>query len=96
MRIGLSGVAPSVDRIIEQAQQAEADGFASLWYASAVAGEPSASPIERLLRLPSYPEHLDDRSTDKIELLAFSGTPVERRCWFGAVTSFLRARVEGQ
>ena len=40
MRIGLSGGAPSVDKIVEQAQRAEADGFASLWYASSVAGDP--------------------------------------------------------
>ncbi|MDW5609701.1 TIGR03564 family F420-dependent LLM class oxidoreductase [Mycolicibacterium sp. D5.8-2] len=40
MRIGLTGGGSSVDRIVAQAQQAEADGFASLWYASAVAGDP--------------------------------------------------------
>jgi F420-dependent oxidoreductase-like protein len=40
MRIGLSGGAASVDRMVEQAVRAEADGFSSLWYASAVAGDP--------------------------------------------------------
>lgn len=40
MRIGLSGGAASVDRMITQAQEAEADGFSSLWYASGVAGDP--------------------------------------------------------
>ena len=40
MRIGLSGGAASVDRMIEQAVEAEADGFASLWYASAIGGDP--------------------------------------------------------
>jgi F420-dependent oxidoreductase-like protein len=40
MRIGLPGGGASVDRMIEQAQRAEADGFTSLWYASAVAGDP--------------------------------------------------------
>ena len=40
MRIGLSGGAASVDRMIEQAKEAEADGFASLWYASAIGGDP--------------------------------------------------------
>lgn len=40
MRIGLTGGAASVERMIEQAQRAEADGFTSLWYASAVAGDP--------------------------------------------------------
>jgi F420-dependent oxidoreductase-like protein len=40
MRIGLPGGASSVDRMIEQAQRAEADGFTTLWYASAVGGDP--------------------------------------------------------
>jgi F420-dependent oxidoreductase-like protein len=40
MRIGLSGAAASVDRMIELAKSAEADGFTSLWYASAVGGDP--------------------------------------------------------
>jgi F420-dependent oxidoreductase-like protein len=40
MRIGLTGGGASVDKMVEQAQRAEADGFASLWYASAVAGDP--------------------------------------------------------
>ncbi|TML39262.1 MAG: TIGR03564 family F420-dependent LLM class oxidoreductase [Actinobacteria bacterium] len=40
MRIGLSGGAATVERMIEQAKRAEAEGFASLWYASAVAGDP--------------------------------------------------------
>src|SRR5919112_633820 len=40
MRIGLTGGASSVERMVEQAKQAEADGFSSLWYASAVGGDP--------------------------------------------------------
>jgi F420-dependent oxidoreductase-like protein len=40
MRIGLTGAGSSVDRMIEVAVQAEADGFSSLWYASAIAGDP--------------------------------------------------------
>ncbi|MDY7101775.1 MAG: TIGR03564 family F420-dependent LLM class oxidoreductase [Actinomycetota bacterium] len=40
MRIGLSGGARSVERMIEQAKEAEADGFTSLWYPSAVGGDP--------------------------------------------------------
>jgi len=40
MRIGLSGGGRTPDRMIEQAQKAEADGFTSLWYASAVGGDP--------------------------------------------------------
>lgn len=40
MRIGLTGGGATVDKMVQQAQQAEADGFTSLWYASAVAGDP--------------------------------------------------------
>ena len=40
MRIGLNGGAATADRMIEQAVEAEADGFSSLWYASAVFGDP--------------------------------------------------------
>jgi F420-dependent oxidoreductase-like protein len=40
MRIGLTGGASSTDKIVTQAQRAEADGFQSLWYASTVAGDP--------------------------------------------------------
>jgi alkanesulfonate monooxygenase SsuD/methylene tetrahydromethanopterin reductase-like flavin-dependent oxidoreductase (luciferase family) len=42
MRIGLTGGGNSADRIVEQAQQAEADGFSHLWYPSAVLGDPLA------------------------------------------------------
>ena len=40
MRIGLNGGASTVDRMVEQAMEAEADGFHTLWYPSAVAGDP--------------------------------------------------------
>jgi F420-dependent oxidoreductase-like protein len=40
MRIGLSGGAATVDRMIAQAVEAENDGFSSLWYASAIGGDP--------------------------------------------------------
>jgi F420-dependent oxidoreductase-like protein len=40
MRIGLTGGGTTADRIIQQAVDAEADGFSSLWYASAVFGDP--------------------------------------------------------
>jgi F420-dependent oxidoreductase-like protein len=40
VRIGLPGGGASVDRMIEQAVKAEAEGFTSLWYASAVGGDP--------------------------------------------------------
>jgi F420-dependent oxidoreductase-like protein len=40
MRIGLPGLGATPDQIIGQAEKAEADGFTSLWYASAVGGDP--------------------------------------------------------
>jgi len=40
VRIGLTGGATSVDEIVRQAEQAEADGFSALWYASVVVGDP--------------------------------------------------------
>src|SRR3954462_2133288 len=40
MRIGLTGGGSTVERVVEQAKQAEADGFTSLWYASQVTGDP--------------------------------------------------------
>ena len=40
MRIGLTGGGATVDRVVAQAQQAEADGFSALWYASLVTGDP--------------------------------------------------------
>lgn len=56
MRIGLTGGASTVDKIIQQAVLAEADGFTSLWYASAVAGDPLA------------PIAVAGRATETIEL----------------------------
>lgn len=43
MRIGLTGTASSTDRIVGQAQKAEAEGFTSLWFAGDVAGDPLAA-----------------------------------------------------
>ena len=40
MRIGLTGGGATVDKVVGQAKQAEADGFTSLWYASIVTGDP--------------------------------------------------------
>ena len=50
MRIGLTGGGSSTERIIQQAQQAEADGFSALWYASEVCGDPlvAMAPEPRL------------------------------------------------
>jgi F420-dependent oxidoreductase-like protein len=43
MRIGLGAGATTIDRIIEQAVEAEAAGFATLWYPSQVLGDPLAA-----------------------------------------------------
>jgi F420-dependent oxidoreductase-like protein len=40
VRIGLTGGGATVDKVVEQARQAETDGFTSLWYASLVTGDP--------------------------------------------------------
>src|SRR5438270_13510010 len=40
MRIGLAGAGSTVERIIRQAEQAEADGFCAMWFASMVLGDP--------------------------------------------------------
>jgi F420-dependent oxidoreductase-like protein len=40
VRIGLTGGGATVDKVVRQAQQAEEDGFTSLWYASVVTGDP--------------------------------------------------------
>ena len=40
MRIGLTGGASTVEKVVAQAERAEADGFSALWYASAVTGDP--------------------------------------------------------
>ncbi len=40
MRIGLTGGGATVDRVVRQAKEAEADGFSALWYASIVTGDP--------------------------------------------------------
>src|SRR4051812_25043442 len=56
MKIGLTGGARTVDGIVEQAKQAEADGFNALWYASLVAGDPMA------------PIAVAGRETSRIEL----------------------------
>ncbi|MGZ4710739.1 MAG: TIGR03564 family F420-dependent LLM class oxidoreductase [Acidimicrobiales bacterium] len=56
MRIGLTGGASTVDKMVEQAERAEADGFTSLWYASVVGGD------------PLVPMAIVGRATHRIEL----------------------------
>lgn len=43
MRIGLSGGAASAARMVEQAKQAEADGYSSMWFPSAIGIDPLAA-----------------------------------------------------
>lgn len=43
MKLGLGAGAPTIDRIIEQAEAAEAAGFTTLWFPSAVLGDPLAA-----------------------------------------------------
>ena len=38
MRIGLTGGGSTVEKVVAQAERAEADGFTPLWYASVVTG----------------------------------------------------------
>jgi F420-dependent oxidoreductase-like protein len=40
VRIGLTGGGSTVDKVVAQAERAEADGFTALWYASVVTGDP--------------------------------------------------------
>ncbi|WP_426574605.1 TIGR03564 family F420-dependent LLM class oxidoreductase [Aquihabitans sp. McL0605] len=56
MRIGLTGGASTVDKLVEQAQRADGDGFTSLWYASVVGGD------------PLVPMAIAGRATERIEL----------------------------
>jgi F420-dependent oxidoreductase-like protein len=56
LRIGLSGGGATVDRMVDQVKEAEADGFTSMWYAGAIGTDP-------LVLLP-----LLGRATSSIEL----------------------------
>jgi F420-dependent oxidoreductase-like protein len=56
MRIGISGGGATVDRLVDQAVEAEADGFTSLWYAG-------GAGIDPFVVLP-----LVGRATTRIEL----------------------------
>lgn len=85
MRIGLPGGGSDVDQIVRQAQRAEQDGFTSLWYAGAVAGDPmvamalagrATSTIELGTSvLPTYTCHPVLQATRAAALVAAIGTP---------------------
>jgi len=62
MRIGLVALGSTADRVIAQAQRAEADGFATLWFTGAVPGD------------PFIPMTLAARATSSIEV----GTAVQQ------------------
>jgi F420-dependent oxidoreductase-like protein len=91
MRIGLPGTGGSTDRIVRQAEQAEADGFTSLWYAGGAAADPllaiaiagmATSRIELGTSLmqtyPSHPAVLASRAAAVADAI---GTP--GRCTLG-------------
>ena len=85
MRIGLPGGGRDVDQIVRQAQRAEQDGFTSLWYAGAVAGDPliamalagrATSTIELGTSvLPTYACHPVLQATRAAALVAAIGAP---------------------
>ena len=45
MRIGLAATGTTLDRVIDQARRAEADGFSSLWFTSAAMGDPHVAMV---------------------------------------------------
>ncbi|MBV9487309.1 MAG: TIGR03564 family F420-dependent LLM class oxidoreductase [Frankiaceae bacterium] len=56
MRIGMTGAGSGPEAVVRQAQRAEADGFTSLWFASAILGDPLVGMA------------LAGQSTERIEL----------------------------
>jgi F420-dependent oxidoreductase-like protein len=85
MRIGLPGGGTTDDAIIRQAERAEQEGFTSLWYSSAVAGDPlvamalagrATSAIELGTSvLQTYPCHPLLQATRVAAVAAATGAP---------------------
>jgi len=85
MRIGLAGLGATVDQVIRRAEQAEADGFTSLWYTSGTAGDPlvamvlvarATSRIELATAvLQTYACHPVLQATRAVAAVAAIGTP---------------------
>src|SRR5579872_3458413 len=85
MRIGITGGGATVDRIVEQAVEAEGDGFTSVWYASAVAGDPlvaialagraTASIELGTAVLQTYPTHPLTMATRAASVASAMGRP---------------------
>lgn len=85
MRIGLTGAGSSPDKIVQQAEKAEADGFTSMWYPGAVGGDPlvpmalagrATSTIELGTSvLPTYTCHPTLQAARTAAAVAAIGTP---------------------
>lgn len=85
MRIGLSGGASSVEKMVEQAKRAEADGFSALWYPGAIGGDPlvamamagaATSSIELGTSIvQTYPIHPSLQATRAAAVVAAMGRP---------------------
>jgi alkanesulfonate monooxygenase SsuD/methylene tetrahydromethanopterin reductase-like flavin-dependent oxidoreductase (luciferase family) len=86
VRIGLSAGAPTAERAIEQAEQAEREGFTSLWYPGAVSGDPlvqmalagrATSTLELGTSvLQTYPCHPTLQASRILSVAAAVGRPV--------------------
>ena len=85
MRIGVTGGAATVDKVVEQAKRAEADGFSSVWYPGAAGGDPlvgmafagqATSSIELGTSvLPTYPVHPMAQANRVAAAVAAMGRP---------------------
>jgi F420-dependent oxidoreductase-like protein len=86
MRIGLTGGGTTADRIVSQAQRAEADGFTSMWYPGAagagdplpvmaLAGRATASIELGTAVLPSYTCHPVLQASRATAVVSAIGTP---------------------
>jgi F420-dependent oxidoreductase-like protein len=85
MRIGLAATAATVDRVIDQAQRAEGDGFCGLWFTSAALGDPhiamalAAKATSRIevgtAILQTYPCHPVLQASQAIAVASAIGSP---------------------
>jgi F420-dependent oxidoreductase-like protein len=85
MRIGLAAAGATVEKLVGQAERAEADGFSGLWFASAVGGDPhvamvlAAKATSRIeigtAILQTYPCHPVLQASQAIAAAAAIGTP---------------------
>ena len=92
MRIGLTGGGATVDKVVHQAKQAEADGFTSLWYASVVTGDPLVAMA--IAGKESSTIELGTRCCRPIRVIPFSrptGPPRLSTPWDAAASRWDRA-----